>query len=79
MIIDITHWDPKKLTDAFVWMDMHIAKPTAKPAIDDIVVLSADLWRVYKKQCDTDGFVETVWFLEFDRDTDASLFLLKWS
>lgn len=77
MIIDISDYDPVTFRDAMTWINNNICQCYVDA--DDIVVVNAETWRVYKRQNSIEGFWETTWLLEFDNDSDATVFLMKWA
>jgi hypothetical protein len=77
MIINITDYDPKKFQQAMHWMNDNICNCYIDAEGD--IVVDADTWRVYKRQNSIEGFWETTWLLEFDNDSDATAFLMRWA
>lgn len=78
MVIDITDYDPHKFKDALTWMNENISR-CFKGKTDTTVVMNSEKWRVYKHEISVEGFYETTWFLEFDNDSDATVFLMRWA
>jgi hypothetical protein len=77
MILDVTDFNPQHFEQALEWL-----KNTTGGEVhegDDTVLLSSDSWRIYKTENSIEGYYETTWFLEFDNDSDATSFLLRWA
>jgi hypothetical protein len=77
MIVDVTKYDGDRFEKAVHWLNDNISKVTTVKG--ESIVLQSESWRLYSYEHSIEGIYETSWMLEFDNDTDATAFLLRWS
>ena len=84
MKIDISEWhrnNPKHRDwkDVFEWLDENIGKSEWVKPSDRGGSVVAEHWRSYKTSTSIEGLFEDTYWLEIDRDVDATAFLLRWA
>lgn len=79
MIIDVSDQDPTTFKDSLVWVNEHVSR-CYKDKDDDIVIVSAPDWRLYRKIESIEGYyTDTKYILEFDNENDGLAYLLRWA
>ena len=78
MRLDITNWDTDhnvSLPKAIEWLNTNLGVGDYTKNFQ----VFADTWRIYREENSVEGFYESTYWLEFDREQDATAFLLRWS
>lgn len=75
-VVDITDFPPSNFTELCQWL-IDQCGPARRG--DDTVLLDGESWRIYKQENTVEGYYETTIFLEFDYDSDSTVFLLRWT
>ena len=80
MKLDITHLKLQNTIDwaeVIKWLTDNVGN--SSPPVFKDGAISGSMWRLSKTASSVGGFYESTYLLEFDRESDASVFLLKWT
>ena len=78
MKINVTEFNRERFlnwNDVVAWLDCTIGKTRSR----DNMACIGDGWRLYSTENTIEGFYESVFWLEFDDEIQATNFLLRWS